>query len=82
MGNKLKKYWWVIILIIISFYIGKSNGDPNKGFIYGETGLPRNCRAIITENIQGWNSGIYTAEESLGSIDRNCGAEGYSWGLR
>lgn len=79
-----KQIKWIIIIALVvgAFFLGKYTGDPNKTFIYGETGLPRNCRAIIAENIQGWNSGIYSAEESLDSIDRNCGAEGYSWGLK
>jgi hypothetical protein len=50
---------------------------------YGnETGLPKNCRAIIVENIDAWRNGIYSAEDTLGSIDRNCGRVGHSWGNR
>lgn len=55
-------------------------GDPNKRLEYGDTGLPKNCRAIIKSNVDGWRSGEYTAEETMGSIDRNCGEHGYSWG--
>lgn len=53
--------------------------DRNAEPTYGETGLPKNCRAIIAANIAGWKSGAYTPEEALGSIDRNCGENGYSW---
>lgn len=79
-----KQIQWIIIIALVvgAFFLGKANGDPNKTFIYGETGSPRNCRAIIAENIQGWKDGVYSAEEALGSIERNCGAEGYSWGLK
>lgn len=55
-------------------------GDPNAKPTYGDTGLPKNCRAIIKSNVDGWRSGQYTAEETMGSIDRNCGEHGYSWG--
>jgi len=81
---KNNKYQWivVILIIIISYTLGTKNGDPNKTLIYGDTGLPRNCRAIIAANINGWQYGEYTAEEALGSIERNCGAYGYSWGLK
>ena len=80
---KNNKYWWVmVILIILAYILGTKNGDPNKSLVYGDTGLPRNCRAIITGNINGWKYNEYTAEEALDSIERNCGAQGYSWGLK
>lgn len=53
--------------------------DPNAEPTYGTTGLPKNCRAIIAENVSGWRSGIYTADEAMASIERNCGEDGYSW---
>jgi hypothetical protein len=55
-------------------------GDPNEKPTYGDTGLPKNCRAIIKANVDGWRAGQYSAEETMGSIDRNCGEYGYSWG--
>lgn len=54
--------------------------DPNARPVYGDTGLPKNCRAIIKENIEGWRYKNFTADEALESIDRNCGEHGYSWG--
>ncbi len=72
----------VIFLAGLLFFVGKSIGDPNKYSTYGDTGLPRNCRAIIAVNIKGWEEGYYTADEALGSINRNCGLDGYSWGLK
>lgn len=56
-------------------------GDPNEKLIYAESGLPVNCRALIAENIKGWRSRQYTPQEALESIDRNCGADGYNWGI-
>ena len=53
--------------------------DPNSKPTYGNTGLPKNCRAIVGANIEGWRSKQYTAEEALNSINRNCGINGYSW---
>jgi hypothetical protein len=55
-------------------------GDTNRAPIYGPTGAPKNCRALIAENLQGYRRLRYTAEEALASIDRNCGPNGYSWG--
>src|SRR5690606_19086933 len=56
-------------------------GDPNAAPTYGETtGLPKNCRAIVQANIDGYRSGQFTADEAMNSLERNCGADGYSWG--
>ena len=85
MKEKIKKYKntiLVILLVIISFYFGKANGDPNQTITYGDTGYPRNCRTIIDANIKGWQMGAYSADGALDSINRNCGAAGYSWGLK
>lgn len=46
---------------------------------YGDTGLPKNCRAIIAVNVREFQAGGYPAHEALNSIDRNCGAVGHSW---
>lgn len=54
--------------------------DPNAKATYGDTGLPKNCRAIIQANIDGYRTKQYTADEVMFSIERNCGANGYSWG--
>jgi len=53
--------------------------DPNSEPKYGDTGLPKNCRAIIQANVDGWRLNQYSAEDALASIERNCGANGYSW---
>lgn len=68
------KYLVVCVLLVLA-----SCGDPNSKLEYGETGLPKNCRAIIKENIEAWRNNQYSAEEVLTSIDRNCGEYGYSW---
>jgi hypothetical protein len=55
--------------------------DPNGRPTYNaSTGLPTNCRAIIQANIDGWKAKRYTAEDAFDSIERNCGANGHSWG--
>ena len=60
---------------------GCVRGDPNAAPEYGQTsGLPKNCRAIVQANVDGYRSGAYTAEEAMNSLERNCGASGYSWG--
>lgn len=53
--------------------------DSNSKLVYSDNGSPKNCRAIITENIRAWRNRQYRAEDVLESIDRNCGEYGYSW---
>ncbi|MDR7192712.1 hypothetical protein [Luteimonas terrae] len=56
-------------------------GDPNAEPKYNpSTGLPKNCRAIVQANIDGYRSGEFTADGVMGSLERNCGANGYAWG--
>lgn len=52
---------------------------PNSKPIYGETGLPKNCRAIVQNAIDEWRLGHHSAEDTMASLERNCGANGYSW---
>ena len=55
--------------------------DPNSKPTYGkETGLPKNCRAIVQQNIDAYRAKQYTADEVMASLERNCGANGHSWG--
>lgn len=55
-------------------------GHNNSKPLYGdETGLPKNCRAIVQANIDSYRSREYTADEVMASLERNCGVNGYSW---
>ncbi len=65
----------ILIILLLSI----SACDNNQTLKYGNTGLPKNCRAIIKNNIDGWKNDKWTAEEALDSINRNCGEFGYSW---
>lgn len=53
--------------------------DPNAKPTYGDTGLPKNCRAIVQNAINEWRKGNYSTEDTMGSLERNCGENGYSW---
>ncbi len=66
-------------MIFSSFLIGYVLGQGNQHEVYGDTGNPKNCRALIAKNIEGFDSEDYTAEEALYSIDRNCGRNGIIW---
>lgn len=73
----LKPAALLILGIIIGFLL--RGGDPNAKLRYGDTGFPKNCRAIIKANMDGYLLEEYKAEEALDSINRNCGEFGYAW---
>ena len=66
-----------------------SNGDYNSKAVYGDTGLPKNCRAIVQANIDMYKQVAYTdssydqklraADDAMQSLERNCGSDGNSW---
>ena len=68
--------------ILISYALGYHFGIGNQVVKYGDTGFPKNCRALIADNLSSFALGEYTAEEALYSIDRNCGPHGYIWNER
>ena len=68
------------LLPALTALIVLSGCDPNAKPTYGDTGFPKNCRAIVQANIDGWRAGKWSAPDALASIERNCGANGYSWG--
>lgn len=79
-----KSTLWGIIIVVaaIGYVVGYHFGIGNQSRRYGDTGLPKNCRALISDNLEGYALGGYTAEEALYSIDRNCGPNGYIWNER
>ncbi|HDI2930623.1 hypothetical protein B9X73_03935 [Acinetobacter baumannii] len=77
------------ILIILAISLLTACSKPNSKPSYGDTGLPKNCRAIIKANIEEYRK-IRASQEDysvqmdeidglFSSMDRNCGENGYSW---
>lgn len=58
---------------------GCARQDDNAKPVYGETGLPVNCRAYIQTAVDGYRAKRYTADETMAGIERNCGVAGSSW---
>lgn len=66
-----------------------SSEDYNSKAIYGDTGLPKNCRAIVQANIDMYKQTAYSdssyeqklraADDVMQSLERNCGSHGKSW---
>lgn len=67
-------------LIALALLLTGCCRDPNGQATYGDTGLPKNCRAIVQANIDAYRSKQYSADEVMNSLERNCGAAGHSWG--
>lgn len=67
----------IILLALTMLLVGcsKTNSKPE----YGETGLPKNCRAIVQASIDSWKKNEYPVDQIMDSLERNCGANGYSW---
>lgn len=59
--------------------LGKKQNDPNAMPTYGKTGLPANCRAYIQYAINSYRQELYTADDTMAGIERNCGINGYLW---
>ena len=59
--------------------LGGCAEDDNSAPVYGKTGLPVNCRAYVQTAIDSYRAKKYTAEETMAGLERNCGADGYSW---
>jgi hypothetical protein len=53
--------------------------DRNAKPEFGDSGLPKNCRAFVQYAIDAYRAGRYSADDTLDSLERNCGANGYSW---
>lgn len=83
LGGRLKKKnqgLSAVICCVAASTVLLAGCDPNAKPTYGDTGLPKNCRAIIQANVDGWRERRFTADGALNSIERNCGMHGYSWG--
>jgi hypothetical protein len=53
--------------------------DDNAKPVYGNTGLPVNCRAYVQWVIDSYRTKQYSAEESFTGLERNCGIHGHTW---
>lgn len=67
-------------LSLFGFLFSLMGCDPNTKAVYGEeSGLPKNCRAYVQVSIDGYRDKKYTADEVMGGLERNCGANGQLW---
>jgi hypothetical protein len=78
-NNNLIMY---LLIAIVFFFVGRWFGVGNQKAAYGDSGFPKNCRALIAENIDGVRVGEFTPVDALSSIERNCGRYGLIWNER
>jgi hypothetical protein len=70
----------LLILTLHSFLAGCGQADDNDAPVYGkETGKPVNCRAYVQAAIDGYRAKQYSANDAMAGLERNCGANGWSW---
>lgn len=72
---------YIIIGVVIWYIFPHTPVDYNSELLYGNSWLPKNCRAIITTNVAAYKNREYSADDIIESIDRNCGKNGYSWNI-
>lgn len=65
-------------MFLVGLTVGYFVFSPGKEPTYGETGLPKNCIAIVQENADGFRYGRLSPVDALNSIERNCGKYGFS----
>lgn len=75
----------IILLAVVLLGCEKPNSKPS----YGDTGLPKNCKAVIKANLEmykkirlsgdDYESQMIDIDGVMDSIDRNCGEYGYAW---
>jgi len=70
--------YFIISISALLLFTG-CNSHDNDHPAYGENGLPKNCRAIVKANINGYENGEFSAHDALEGINRNCGEFGYAW---
>ena len=69
------------IIFLISLIIGGcTNSDDNDIPKFNPTsGNAINCRAFVQFAIDEYRKGTYSADDTFLSLERNCGANVYSW---
>lgn len=69
----------LILTAVAALTLSGCLSDDNATPVYGDTGLPVNCRAYVQAAVDGYRAEKYTAEETMAGLERNCGANGQIW---
>lgn len=74
----MKKLLTLMVTTLLLVSCGLS--DDNVAPVYGkDSGLPVNCRAFVQFAIDEYRAGKYSADSTMAALERNCGANGWSW---
>ena len=70
-----------LAIIYIAFLLSSCGfSDDNDIAVYSkDSGLPVNCRAYVQFAINEYRAGKYSANDTFSALERNCGANGWSW---
>ncbi len=84
----------IVFVLMLALGLTSCTKDTNNKPTYGETGLPKNCRAIIgaviseyrkvrdpyAESYEELDYQLSQIDSLIESADKNCGLYGTSWG--
>ena len=73
------KYLLVPTLLSLTLVSCGLNDDNDTPVFSKESGLPVNCRAFVQFAIDEYRTGKYSANDTFSALERNCGANGWSW---
>lgn len=83
MKSQLRKYGFWVAIFVFGVLLGRMSVlSSEKHFPprYGKsTGLPANCSAYVDTAIAGYRSRMYSADDTMVGLERNCGAGGQLW---
>ena len=77
--HQLEKMKKLIVVAALAAMSGCGKPDPNSRAIFGESGLPSNCRAYVQFAVDSYRAKQYSADQVFVGLERNCGINGISW---
>lgn len=70
----------IITFLIFPIILGCTNSDDNDIQKFNpKSGNAINCRAFVQYAIDEYRKGVFTADDTFSSLERNCGSNGHSW---
>lgn len=53
--------------------------DSNSRPEFGDSGLPKNCRAYVQVAVDSYRTKRYSTNKVMDGLERNCGVQGHLW---
>lgn len=76
----MKLNYLISLIALPMMLLGCGLADDNDKPVFGNaTGRPVNCRAYVQVAINEYRAGMYSANDAMAGLERNCGANGQIW---